>query len=603
MWKQFQKIRTILNRQDWLALLVAMLLLIVTTLLESVGIFSIFPFMKMATNPEVIDSNEWLSYLKSAFGFSSNKNFLIAAGVAMLVTFVVTTVGSVCAAWQTYRTIWLLAHRLGVRLLDRYSRVPFEFYHRNNSAELTKKIVADVHDFVGGILLSSCLLIANLLKALVLVAMLLWVSPWLSMLLCVVYAVAYYAMHLLRRRSLEELGNERLLTTNLRFKTLTELLSGAKTLRVAGANGMFLDRFEDASKRFAAVRPKFWLVSSFPKYSIELLAFGGLVAIILWRLSSGGELLQLIPVLTTFALATYKLLPALSGAFAQVANFGQHAPLIDVIYSDMQSDSAMMLNHVSTRADAQPLKLQSEIKVDQISYQYEASDVKVLNRVSLEIPQGSRCALVGTTGCGKSTLIDILVGVLFANEGRLVVDGNVISPDNVYGWQNNIGYVPQEVFLYDETIAANIALGVPEDQIDFDRIRTAARLAQAIEFIESDTPDGFDTLIGERGIRLSGGQRQRIGLARAFYRQPSVLFLDEATSALDNVTEEAVMASLKQEFPDTTVVMIAHRLSTVKFCDRIFLMHEGEVVESGSYDQLYRSSDQFQKMVDAGESV
>jgi len=365
---------------------------------------------------------------------------------------------------------------------------------------------------------------------------------------------------------------------------------------------MFLDRFEDVSRRFAGVQPKFALVNLIPKYSIELLAFGGLVAIILWRLSNGGELLQLIPVLTTFALATYKLLPALNGAFSQAANLGQHAPLIDVIYRDMKSDSPL-LQPVSTRSSSRPMELQSEIKVDQICYQYESSDVRVLNRVSLTIPKGSRCAFVGTTGCGKSTLIDILVGVLFASEGNLTVDGTVISPANVYNWQNSIGYVPQEVFLYDETISANIALGVPSEQIDLDRIRTAARLAQAEEFIETDTPDGFSTLVGERGIRLSGGQRQRLGLARAFYRQPSVLFLDEATSALDNVTEEAVMASLKNELPDLTAVIIAHRLSTVKFCDCIYLMHDGQVVESGAYDQLYESSDRFRTMVDAGESV
>jgi len=224
----------------------------------------------------------------------------------------------------------------------------------------------------------------------------------------------------------------------------------------------------------------------------------------------------------------------------------------------------------------------------------------VLSQVSLVIPKGSRCALVGTTGCGKSTLFDILVGAIFAGQGKLTVDGQLIGPDNVYNWQNSIGYVPQEVFLYDDTIAANIALGVPENQVDADRLQAAARLAQAIEFIEKDTPNGFKTQIGERGIRLSGGQRQRLGLARAFYRQPSVLFLDEATSALDNVTEEAIMASLKRELPELTVVMIAHRLGSVKDCDSIHLMQDGEVIQSGSYDELYAASKSFQKMVDAG---
>jgi len=488
MWQQFKKVQTILNRQDWRALWVAMLLLVVTTLLESVGMFAIFPFMKMATSPEVIESNEWLAYIKSALGFSSNRNFLFASGLAMLATFVATTIASIYASWVTYRAIWFLAHRLGVRLLDRYSRVPFEFYHRNNSAELTKKIVTDVHDFVGGILLSSCLLVAGLLKALVLLAMMIWVNPWLSIVLCACYAAIYYIMHRLRRRTLDELGKERLLTTNLRFKNLAELLSGTKTLRVSGAAGMFLNRFEDVSQRYAGIQPKFALVNLIPKYSIELLAFGGLVGIILWRLSSGGELLQLIPVLTTFALATYKLLPALNNAFAQSANFGQHAPLIDVIYSDM-NDCTLQLHPILKRSDAQPMKLNSEIDVDQVCYQYESSDVRVLDRVSLKIPIGSRCALVGTTGCGKSTLIDVLVGVLFPSEGDLRVDGNVISPDNVYSWQSTIGYVPQEVFLYDDTISANIALGVLSLKRTHQMASTLLLVREALGLAEANASD------------------------------------------------------------------------------------------------------------------
>ena len=517
----------------------------------------------------------------------------------MLAMFVLTTAASVYATWSVYRSIWLLAHRLGVRMLERYSRFPLEFYHRNNSSELTKKIVSDVHDFVGGILLSSCLLVASLLKAFVLLAMLLWLSPRLSMVVFLIYTVAYYLMHRLRRKTLDELGRERLLTTNLRFKTLTELLTGSKTLRVSGATNMFLGRFENVSERFSAVQPRFALVNLIPKYSIELLAFGGLVGIILWRISTGGKLLDLIPVLTTFALATYKLLPALNIAFSQVANFGQHAPLIDVIHDDMHNES-LLLKPLLARSEAEPLDLRTEIKVEQVCYQYESSDSRVLDQISLVIPRGTRCALVGTTGCGKSTLFDILVGAIFASAGKLMVDGQEIAPDNVYNWQNSIGYVPQEVFLYDETISANIALGIPKDQIDSDRVQMAARLAQAEDFIENDTPDGFETQIGERGIRLSGGQRQRLGLARAFYRQPSVLFLDEATSALDNVTEEAIMASLKQELPELTVVMSAHRLGSVKDCNSIHLMEGGKVIQSGTFDELYATNKPFQKMVDAG---
>jgi len=323
------------------------------------------------------------------------------------------------------------------------------------------------------------------------------------------------------------------------------------------------------------------------------------VVLILSILISSSELISILPILSLFTLATYKLLPALNVAFTRAASLSHNLPVIDSI-SQETSIQTGLLKPIAALNTVQPLDFNREIQVDHVSYQYKTANSKVLDNISLNIPKSSRCALVGSTGCGKSTLINLMVGLVFADSGSIKIDGQAIVLENVDRWQKQIAYVPQEVFLYDETITANIALGIPKNEIDLDRVRKAADLAQATTFIESDTPNGFDSIVGENGVRLSGGQRQRLGLARAFYRQPSVIILDEATSALDNVTEEAVIDAIEEQLADVTLVMIAHRLSTVQMCDRIFFIENGQVSNSGTYQELTRTCDAFKKMLQAG---
>ena len=249
----------------------------------------------------------------------------------------------------------------------------------------------------------------------------------------------------------------------------------------------------------------------------------------------------------------------------------------------------------------EPMPLANQIELKNVTYRYNDQAPLVLNETDLSLRKGSFNALVGSSGCGKSTLIDLISGILFPESGALTIDGVEITRENVFSWQRQIAYVPQEIFLYDETIAANIALGIAPEEIDQRQVRHAAKMAQAFDFIEQDTPNGFDTLIGERGVRLSGGQRQRLGLARAFYKRPSVLLLDEATSALDNVTEEALMRVIENQLDGVTVIMIAHRLSTVKFCNQIYYLENGTVVDAGTFEQLTTSCDSFRQMVEAGD--
>jgi ATP-binding cassette subfamily C protein len=301
-------------------------------------------------------------------------------------------------------------------------------------------------------------------------------------------------------------------------------------------------------------------------------------------------------VLSLFALAGYRLLPALSKASNGAAQLSHHLPVIDAVYSDMRDDLQPEQTH--NGSDGDELEFLRHIQLNGVGFRYKTTNADVISGIDLTVPKGAKVALTGSTGSGKSTLIDIMVGLLLPVEGTFSVDGTPITLNNVERWRRKVAYVPQEEFLYDDTIANNIAFGVPPQQIDMGRIRDSARIAQIDEFISSELPDGYDTRVGERGVRLSGGQRQRIGLARAFYRQPEVLLLDEATSGLDGITEEAIMSTLRDELPTLTVIIIAHRLSAVKFCQRIYVLDGGRIIAAGNYYDLLASNENFKQMVE-----
>ena len=600
MWNSIKKLRVILTRSDRFQLVSLLGCVLVATVFEVIGVFSVLPFMQVVSTPELIKTNAWLKWLNTTMEFSSDRSMMVWMGVGVLGIYFLTALVNTVNGWLISRTVWRIAHLLCMRLLHRYTQMPFEFFLRSNSAELVKKVISDIHSLVSGVIMAGCQFLASAFKILFILLFLFVYSPKLALLAFVIYGSAYGLLHLARHRYLERLGSERLETISMRIKLFTETLSGIRTLRVNGATNLFVNQFETASARFSDIQPRFLLTNLVPKHVIELLAFSGIIGIVLFVLINGHSLLEIIPTLSVFAIATYKLLPALNSAFYQAANFSLNLPVIDVVYEDLRQNSDL-LPPLDQFHSAPPVVLKRQIHVDDVTYRYDDESVAVLNGINLKIEKGSRNALVGTTGCGKSTLIDVMVGLLFPEVGSLVVDGTSLTRKNVSGWQRKIAYVPQEVFLYDVSIAANIALGVPREDIDLDLVKKSAELAQAADFIESDTLQGFDTIIGEHGVRLSGGQRQRLGLARAFYLQPDVLFLDEATSALDSVTEEAVMHSIENRMPGITVVMIAHRLSTVKFCDTIFYIEKGRVVDSGNFKDLTISCPAFRQMVEVGD--
>jgi len=592
-----RKLRFLLERRDLVQFGWLLVAIMVMALSELIGIASVLPFMKIVAEPNLISENAWLSWLHAIGGFESDRSLLIFLGVTVLALFSLSRMIAAFTTWYTHRCGWSMAHSICMRLLRTYSQLPYEFFLTHNTAGLMKKVAADVHNLISGVLMAGMEMISHGMVTVVIMALLVVVEPGMALTAIVLFAGTYTVIHWLRHKYATRLGRERLEADGRRYKTFLEALTGMKAMQSDGAETFFIERFREASQRVTNVHPRFQLVTIIPRYLIEILAFGGILAYMLFLLATDQNFIAAVPTLGLFSMAAYRLLPALNKVFTAAAQINHNLPVVDEIYSDV---SRVPLCRGRTEiAPLGRLPFRDRIALDKACFRYDTGAAPVLRDIDIAIRKGSNFALVGPTGSGKTTLVDVLLGLLLPQSGTLSVDGMPISAENVARWRAAVGYVPQEVFLFDDTLAQNIAFGVPTDEIDTARVRRASRLAEIDDFISQDLPQGYETEVGERGVRLSGGQRQRIGLARALYRCPDVLLLDEATSALDGITEEAVISGIERELPDITLVMIAYRLSTVRLCETIYLLNNGRVTQAGSYDELISSSHLFREMVES----
>jgi ABC-type multidrug transport system fused ATPase/permease subunit len=382
-----------------------------------------------------------------------------------------------------------------------------------------------------------------------------------------------------------------------RFKSVGEAIGGIKFTKVLGKENYFLESYRSGAKEFFDAQSWYQVVGKVPKYIMEIIAFGGVLALVLYFIYSDQMTNEVIPLIGLFAFAGYRLMPALQIVYASFTTFRFNQPVLNKIHYDMKEGGLADVEVDFKEGIPEQIEFKKDIKLDNISFSYDGNRKKVLEDINMKIGKDMSIGIVGTTGSGKTTLVDIVLGLLTPTEGNIYIDGTKITEDNVKNWQANLGYVPQEIFLCDDTIKKNIAFGYDDEEIDMERVKRVSRMANINELIEKELPDGYDTVIGERGVRLSGGQRQRIGIARALYHDPSVLIFDEATSSLDNVTERGVLKAIESVSKLKTMIVIAHRLTTVKNCDRIYLIDRGRVIDKGKYSELERRNEKFKEMV------
>jgi ABC-type multidrug transport system fused ATPase/permease subunit len=578
------------QRKQVLLLFVAFLTM---AFFDVVSIASVMPFIGMVSNPDIVHNNVTLYYIFQLLDFSDTNGFLIFCGSLVLVLVVVSNAARLFSLWFIAHFVQNCKAELSTRLLKSYLWQPYAFFLSRNSADLSKNVVEEVNRVVHNILHHLLEIAVRVIQAVFIFVLLAVMDLVLALLVMGVLGGSYILIFFFVKKKLSIIGQKRIIANEGRFKAVNEALGGVKDIQVLGRRRTFLDRFSRYAARLAKTESYYTIVSQAPKFALETIAFGGVLLIVLYFLMSSKESNQLMPTLALYAFAGYRLMPALQVIFVGVSTVKFNLPSLEVLYEELRTDYNV-IDTANLPSDILPLNYSLELS--NIVFSYDGEETSVINGLSLKVEANTTVGFVGTTGSGKTTLVDLLLGLLHPQEGGVMVDGKRVEEDMFSGWQRNIGYVPQSIYLADDTIAHNIAFGIPEGEINFAVVERAARAAHIHDFVTQDLPQGYSTIIGERGVRLSGGQRQRIGIARALYHDPQVLILDEATSALDNTTEEQVMREIQLLMKEKTIIMIAHRLATLRACDQIFFLECGRIVDSGTFEELVQGNDTFRGM-------
>ena len=570
--------------------------MLISALVATVGVAAILPFMRLVAAPDAVQEHRWLGAAYDALDVGSPAVFLFFLGLGTLALLVMSNALRAFTDWRILRFVRDAQDRLSRRLLAQYLSEPYTFFLGRNSAMLSQNILAEVQSVVNGVLTPAMKGLAQAVVTIFIVSLLLVVDVLLALVVLTTLGAAYGAIfHLIRRQQIR-LGRARLESNALRYRLVDEAFGGIKDLKVLGRERHYLDRFSVPSRRFARVIADNAMMAELPRYALETIAFGGILLIILYLLGSGREVVSVLPLLSLYAFAAYRLMPSLQQVFSSVTQVRFNAPALQRLRRDLEEIGGGRPVVESARDEAEgSLQMRREVRLNGVSFAYPGSDVPALRSVDLVLPRNRTVGLVGPTGSGKTTLVDLLLGLFAPTQGTITIDEEVLDERMLPSWRLQLVYVPQQIFLSDDSILRNIAFGIPEAVIDRLAAERAARVAQLHDFIAT-LPDGYDTLVGERGVRLSGGQRQRIGIARALYHDPDVLIMDEATSALDILTEDAVMDAIRGLAGRKTMVLIAHRLSTVKACDVIYMVEGGRITGFGSYAELTRSNVAFRAM-------
>lgn len=561
---------------------------------DTIGVASILPFLSILGQPELINTNPYASMLYEVFGFSSIEDFLFAFGIVVIFILVFSSVLKVVTVYATNRWVEMREYYLSRRLFQVYLRQPYAYYLTHNTSDMATSILSLTRGVVIGIYRPAVNLFSATVSLILIVTLLLWANPFMTSMSVLVVGGSYLALFFFLRGFIKRKGRIMIRSNKAKFRRVHETLTGIKQVKLSSNEHVALARYAEPSQQLAQARAISSTLSQVPRFGLEAFAFGGIVVLTLILFSqSDGAIEKSLPLLGLYAFAGYRLLPAAQTIYNTVVTLRVNIPAIDTVYDDMKdTDGLAKLPHTKI----EPMSFNSLIKFDAVGFNYPESDTIGLKGIDLEIYKGESLGIVGTTGAGKTTLVDVLLGLLKITSGSILVDGIRLDADNVRSWQASFGYVPQDIFLSDASVAENIAMGIEHEHISIEKLERVTKAARLHDFIINDMPEGFDTRIGERGVRLSGGQRQRLGIARALYNDPQIIVFDEATSALDNTTERELISEISQMSGERTIIMIAHRLSTIENCDQIVMLDKGKIIGKGTYTELLDSNPVFEEM-------
>jgi len=559
MWK-------ILTPLDKRKLGIVSILVIFMTVVESLGVVSIMPFLAVLANPESAQQNFLLKQLYILLNAKDKNQFIVYLGGVSLVTVIFSAVLKIISQYSLNRFSSLQRHYFSSRLLDIYLKQNYSFFIQRNSADLTKILLNDVDQVVWGILKPLLTVLSYGLIIIAMIILLILYDPLMAFTTAGVIITFYTVMFLVVKKFMKKISQEFSKANQERYQSCQEVFGGIKDVMINHAHDYYYERFNRNSRIHARHLATQESLGQIPLHIIETIGYGCLILLAIFLVLQDQHVGVILPVIGLYGVAAYRMLPAAQNIYRSVTTYKFSEHILNGVIREFEFDLKESVQNTNNEI----VQYNHSIELVDASFAYpNRPEKKILEHINLRIDKNTSLGVTGKSGSGKSTLMDIMLGLLQPTSGLLKIDGKVINEANVQSWQNLVSYVPQFIYLADITIAENIAFGTPKDQIDFQLVKNAAKLAQIDEFIIQNLKDGYNTMIGERGILLSGGQRQRLGIARALYKQPQVIFMDEATSALDTETEKAVNEAIQSLNGKMTMVIIAHRKSAVENCDKV----------------------------------
>lgn len=580
------KLRYIFTRKEKIRLVCVFCLILIGSIVELLGVSVFLPFIQVMMEPDRVQGEASLRYFYNLLHFESTDQFLIALGVLICIVYVFKNLYLTIMQNAMLKFSYATRMQLATRLLSTYMAEPYTFHLNRNISELQRSLQYDTGQFMQ-LINASLQVMAEVAVVICLGIYLFYTSPTISLVIMGLVVVCVGFFTLISKKYSRRIGKQNEAYNAQLYQWINQSLGGIKEVKVLNRENFFVDSYKDVYKRLIKGARTNEMLATIPKYILETVCIVGMIVAVIGKLLWGRrDLTAFVVQMSAFAVAAFRLLPSVGKINAYVNSIMYCLPALDLIYEDLKAieDFVPEENPQEEQEEQQVWHLQKEIQVNGIFYAYEGMDESVLQNVTFTIRKGETIALIGSSGAGKTTLADVLLGLLIPQKGKIFVDGQDIY-EHMDSWHHMLGYIPQSIYLSDDTIRNNVAFGIREDEINEAAVIEALKKAQLYEFVQT-LDKGMDTYVGDRGVRLSGGQRQRIGIARALYYDPEILVLDEATSALDNETETAVMEAIESLKGLKTMVIIAHRLTTIRNADKIYEVTEGKTVLRKKEDVL-----------------
>jgi len=579
MKKILTKLSALLDAKQKRFMIVLVLMMLFGALLETASVTIVIPVMTVVMNENAVAENDIVRTIYEMLGMSSPRSFTILIMLTLVFLFIFKNLFLYLQQKVLYRFVYTNQFRTSERMMKNYIRRDYEYFLYADTAVIQRSITSDVNNMYA-LILSLLQLVSEAIVFVFLAVVLFVAEPRMTLMISALLIVTLLLIKAVLKPMMQKAGKDNQDFYSGLFKWISQTVTGIKDVKIGGRESYFVDEYIRCGKGYVDAVQKYTLYSNIPRLLIETICVAAMVLYMLFLNLNGRNAEQMLAILAAFGVAVVRLMPCANRINNQINNIAYFEPFLMGVSDNLQDEIGANATDMTDFAPVkEKLPIRESIELKDISYHYPQTDVQIFEHAELTVKVGESVGIVGASGAGKSTIVDVLLGLLKMQEGTITADGaDVMAPENYRRWLKNIGYIPQTIFMLDDTIRKNVAFGIPEAEISEERIWEVLKEAQLDEFVRA-LPDGLDTGIGERGVRLSGGQRQRIGIARALYEDPEVLILDEATSALDNDTESAIMESINRFQGEKTLIIIAHRLQTIEKCDRVYRVEGGKIVK------------------------